>query len=432
VPDTIAFVDPGPNLTQYLSAVGARLGPEYRAVFFSCHVKSRSLLHRLGHAVHPARRRGAADRLPEGVRIDAEQLLSRLRKVADADLVRRQDPFYCWLVWALVGFFDTVRPAGLFVWNGSGLAAAVAEQVARARGLPIVFGENGYLPGTLQLDSRGVNAFASIGRDLSLGEIRALTFTDDQVRAFEAVLADYRAGLAPRRAPPPGGRVRPSWSAYLIQALLDLRERDRALKGNRLVPRGIPVLPERFVLFPLQVRSDSQLTVHSPIYGNRLDHAIADVAAALRLVDPGMGLAVKLHPADLGKTDYDAAVRAHPDLVWIGGGDVRDLLRRAAGVVTVNSTVGIEALIFGKPVVALGRNFYVRDGLVYPVRHRSELRASLERALSESPDPGLVRQYLLYLYFVAFVRGHWRDFSPESLNNVAARIVALMRGRGPV
>jgi hypothetical protein len=66
------------------------------------------------------------------------------------------------------------------------------------------------------------------------------------------------------------------------------------------------------------------------------------------------------------------------------------------------------------------------------VRHRSELRASLERALSESPDPGLVRQYLLYLYFVAFVRGHWRDFSPESLNNVAARIVALMRGRGPV
>jgi hypothetical protein len=68
------------------------------------------------------------------------------------------------------------------------------------------------------------------------------------------------------------------------------------VRGNRLVPDHPDALPERFVFFPMQVRQDSQLTVHSPVYGNRLDLALDDLTAALAEKAPDMRLVVKLHP----------------------------------------------------------------------------------------------------------------------------------------
>ncbi|EXJ17058.1 capsular polysaccharide export protein, LipB/KpsS family [Imhoffiella purpurea] len=422
---TIAFIEPGPNLVQFLAAVGRRLGPDHRAAFFSTRVKSRSLLRRLGQDPQPRRRsRPDADAGPP---LDMASLLTRLRKTGDRALVEARSPEVIQLARDLDDFLDRHEPAGIFLWNGSGLSAAIADQLASRRGIPRIFAENGYLPNTLQVDPQGVNAFASIGRGMDLDEIRSLSYGPEQIREFERMLADYRAGRAPRRTLPPEGRVRPSPLAYLIQAWHDWRERDHHIDGNRLIPREIPTLPERFVFFPLQVRSDSQLTMHSPIYGNRLDQAIADLREAIGAVAPNLKLVVKLHPADLGKTDYDPIVREFPDVIWIGGGDVRGILRAAECVVTVNSTVGIEGLLFDKPVVTLGDNFYVREGLVHPVTERQQLAARLSEALTRPPDRELIAQYLRYLYFHAFVRAHWRDHSPASLDNLARRI-RLMAG----
>ncbi len=428
----VAFIDPGPNLAQFLAAVGERLAPGYRPVFFSPRVKSRSLLRRLGQEVHPERRTGKASGWPDQVQIDTGQLIARLRKSSDQVLAWQHAPAFCWLVSELDAFLERVQPAGIFLWNGSGLAAAITEQLARARGIALMFAENGYLPNTLQLDPVGVNAFAATGRDLGLEEIRALHYSDAQIREFDALLSAYRAGRKPRYAPARGGRVRPSPLAYLIQAWDDWRERDPSIQANQLIPRAIPILPERFVFFPLQVRSDSQLTIHSMIYANRLDAAIADLDRALRAVDPEIKLVVKLHPADLNKTDYDPVARRFPHLIWVGGGDVRTILQRAACVVTVNSTVGIEGMVFGKPIVTLGNNFYVREGLVHPVRDPTELAGRLRAALGTPPDTELITQYLRYLYFHAFVRAHWRNYSEASLNNLAERIIAIMERGGSV
>ena len=425
---SIAFIDPGPNLVQFLVGVGVYLAPAYQPVFFSRHVKSHSLLRRLGQEVYPRHRPGRMKGWPADISLDPEPLIARLRKASDRDLVRQRAPAFRELVRELDGFLEAIQPKGVFLWNGSGLAAAVTEQLARARGIPLLFGENGYLPNTLQLDPDGVNAFASITGRLSLSEIQALPYSERQLQEFNTLLSNYRAGQAPIHAEPESGRIRPSLMAYLIQGWNDWRRRPPAIRGNQLIPQAPPALPERFAFFPLQVRSDSQLTVHSPLYGNKLDAAIADLDQALREIDPELKLVVKLHPADLKKTDYDPVARAFPRIIWVGGGDVRTILKRAACVITVNSTVGIEGMIFGKPVVTLGNNFYVRERLVHPVRDRSELTTQLERALHEPPDAGLIHQYLLYLYFVAFVRAHWRDHSPESLGNLAERMATMIQG----
>jgi capsular polysaccharide export protein len=422
----IAFIAPGPNLVQYLAAVGERLAPGYRAVFFSRRVKSRSLLRRLGQAIYPKSRWWSEGEEPHPVAIDAGALAARLRKVSDRAALQQGAPEVQRLASELDAFIETIRPAAVFCWNGSGLTAGIAAQLARARGIPVLFAENGYLPNTLQLDPEGVNALASIARAPDLEAIRALSYPPDQLQAFEVLLAEYRAGRMPGRTPPARGRVRPGPLAYLIQAWADWHERDPRFQGNRRIPRAPLTPPEPFVFFPLQVRSDSQLTMHSPLYGNRLDLAIADLDAAVRALDPSPRLVIKLHPADLGKTDYDPLVERFPNVLWTAGGDVRSLLQRAACVVTVNSTVGIEAMVFGRPLVTLGENFYTREGLVHPVRARDDLAACLRQALIQPPDAELVGQYLRYLYLHAFVRAHWRDFSEASLGNLARRIIVMI------
>ncbi len=422
----LAFIEPGPNLVQYLVAVGERLAPHDSPVFFSTRVKSRSLLRRLGQKIYP---RGSWPGVPDGAattELNREWMIARLRKDSDRDQIRDDTLRVRRLILRLDRFMEEQSPAALFFWNGSGLTTVLAESLARRRGIPCLFAENGYLPNTLQLDPSGVNAFSSIAQDCSLDAIRSRVFTDEQIDEFDRLITDYRAGRSPSRTPPPGGRVRPSPLAYLIQGWHDLHEREPRHRVNRLVPRAMPALPDRFVFFPLQVKSDSQLTIHSPLYSNRLELAIRDLDRALSRLDGGVRLVVKLHPADLGKTDYDPIVREYPRVLWVAGGDVRSILEPALAVVTVNSTVGVEGMLFDRPIIALGDNFYVREGLVHRIRDPADLSQTLQRALTEPPDTHLVRQFLRYLYFEALVRAHWRDYSETSVGNLAQRIILLL------
>jgi len=422
----IAFIDLGPHMIQYFSTLGQYLGPAYVPAFFSRHYKSRGVLRKLHYPLYPDRHRGSAQQFPEGVNIDPEYLVPKLRTETDRASVLKQVPYYCWLVDELHRFFERVCPMAIFLWNGSGLAATIAEQLARRRDIAVVFGENGYLPDTLQLDPMGVNAFSSFARAWSLDKIRALRWTEGQRQALARFLAAYRNNQLPLPQGPDTGRLRASWITYLRLAVYGIRHQKTIKGGNRLIPSKIPTLPHEFAFFPLQVRDDSQLTMHSPLYGNQLEEAIADVRRALQEVAPGLPLVIKLHPADRRKSNYDPMVRTYPDVIWVGSGDVRKILARSRLVITVNSTVGIESMIFGRPVVVLGRSFYGFDGLVHPVRDRSELPEVLRTASDSPPDAQLVERYLLFLYFIALTRGHWRDYSSEALRRVATRIVSII------
>ena len=101
-------------------------------------------------------------------------------------------------------------------------------------------------------------------------------------------------------------------------------------------------------------------------------------------------LAVKLHPLDNGVIDW-RAITGHiaaelglaDRLVVIDGGNLDKLLARCRAVVTVNSTVGCQALARGVPVMALGEAIYDIPGLT----NRGELDAFWNAP--EPPDPEL-------------------------------------------
>ena len=354
--------------------------------------------------------------------------MSGLRLPRHREAVATASPEYRAVERSVRAFLDHRAPDGLFCWNGSGLAAGIAAQIARYHGIPVAFGENGYLPGTMQLDPIGVNAAASFGpAHIDLGQIFALRWTDGERETLHQLLDRYRRGepLAPRVPRPRGLGASPL--AYIQQALIDLRDRGPRRRINRLVPPPPRSLPERFAFFPLQVRQDSQLTVHSPVYGPRLDEAIADLVAALAEIAPNTRLVVKLHPADRHKTDYDPVIRRFPQVLWLDGGNIRRILPAAAAVVTVNSTVGVEALVFDRPVIVLGNAAYGFDGLVQRVTDRAQVAAALAQALHSTVDPETTFQYLLFLYFKAFTHAHPADYSTASKQRFCERLLETLK-----
>jgi capsular polysaccharide export protein len=114
-----------------------------------------------------------------------------------------------------------------------------------------------------------------------------------------------------------------------------------------------------YFLFPLQLATDFQLRAHSPFAGAR--DALRQVIASFASSGSQRKLVCIVHPLDPGLTSWRRTAGqlsrefGIADRVQVlEGGTPHDLLVNAAGVVTVNSTIGITALHHGVPVKVLG------------------------------------------------------------------------------
>jgi capsular polysaccharide export protein len=119
-----------------------------------------------------------------------------------------------------------------------------------------------------------------------------------------------------------------------------------------------------FILVPLQVASDSQINLGSHYRGMEpfIEELIASFAAHGRPEDL---LAFKHHPRDRGYNHYGRFIahtaRSHGignRVLYFHDGPLGPLLKGARAVVTINSTVGLQALYHARPTKALGRTFY--------------------------------------------------------------------------
>jgi capsular polysaccharide export protein len=116
--------------------------------------------------------------------------------------------------------------------------------------------------------------------------------------------------------------------------------------------------------YPLQLATDFQLRAHSPFDDardalNTIVTSFVESGNARRLVIVG-------HPLDEGLINWRRLIRGFDRGVFLEGGIPDALLAGAAGVLTVNSTVGLTALRYGIPVKTLGTAIYDIPGLTHP------------------------------------------------------------------
>ncbi len=168
-----------------------------------------------------------------------------------------------------------------------------------------------------------------------------------------------------------------------------------------------------FFLVPLQVGLDSQIRCHSRYGPNGIGEFITEVTRSFARYAPAETLLVfKHHPLDRGYADYARVIAALRDrypnlagrLLYVHDCHLPDLLDAARGVVVINSTVGLSAIIHERPVkVHGGHAFYDMRGLTAQV----SLDAFWKRAGEFRPDPELVRRFQAYVIRRTQINGNF-------------------------
>lgn len=147
----------------------------------------------------------------------------------------------------------------------------------------------------------------------------------------------------------------------------------------------------KFVLVPLQVHNDAQVTTHSGFADVRVFMA-QTLQSFARHAPKDHVLAFKHHPLDRAYREYGRWIRKQAadlgmsDRVYVlHDQHLPTLLNHAAGAVVINSTVGLAAIHQGVATHVMGKAFYAFKGLT----HQGPLAEFLAAPATFKPDADL-------------------------------------------
>lgn len=322
-----------------------------------------------------------------------------------------------------------------------------AIELARALGIRIHVFEEGYFrPDWVTLERDGVNGHSRLAQEIAgavardaaaaaeLPDGAAGIVIPDSVAVGRTTGAMARLCVRYYLAQAAAGwlfrhyrshRPESPWrevGAWLRRALT----RGRSAEGQRRAIETLLSDPRPMFLLPLQLDSDAQIRVHSPFAGMAevIEHVIASFARHAAATDR---LLIKSHPLDAGVIDYrrlaaDVAGRhgIAARVAFVEGGHLPTLLRCAKGVVTVNSTAGLQAIHHSRPTHVLGSAVYAVAGLTDPQPLAAFWRTP------QAPDPILYRAFRAHVMARCQFNGSF--FTPAGrellLGAVAERLAA--------
>jgi capsule polysaccharide modification protein KpsS len=161
---------------------------------------------------------------------------------------------------------------------------------------------------------------------------------------------------------------------------------------------------------------DVQLTTRCPAFLDQ-ESLVAGIADSL---PPGCKLYIKEHPAAIGGHSLSKLVSILRDRKNIRllhpACNSYDIIKNSACVITVNSKVGFEAIIQGKPVIVLGKTFYRGKDLSIDVNNMDELAEKIRSAVSNYSVTGPQKEAFLAQAFNWTCKGELYDNSAENLD----------------
>lgn len=268
------------------------------------------------------------------------------------------------------------KPHFLVVWNGKKFHQAIAVEVAKSLGIPSVYFENGVLPNTTTMDFQGVNASNSLPRNISF--YQKLHFSNEQT--------------LPQR----------------------LVTREAKTKKKTFTT----TLPETYIFVPFQVAYDTQIIQHSPW--------IPDMFEFYKILEwlssqINIPFVLKEHPSDR-VSDYTQLHQSSSDKIHFSSEETQVLIENADVVISINSSVVMESLLFSKRVIVLGEAFFAIDGIVKTAHSKEEILAVLQGLENWEFDEGSVQKFLKYIYFDYLIPDNWREPTSRHYKAIEARL----------
>lgn len=253
-----------------------------------------------------------------------------------------------------------------------------ARRVCQQLGIQFLVFEEGYLrPDYITLECDGVNANSNLNLSLMLNQQAQHDYPQPTQPSFARMVwwacLYYLAWIL----------LHPLYPHYqhhrLLTPLQEIVAWLRALRRrvtNTLFDRRKQSyirahLAGRYFIVALQVHNDSQVRVHSD-YDDVTDFVVETMQSFAKHAAPDQHLVIKHHPMDRGyrsyrglirKTAQDLGIQAR--VLYVCDVHLPSLIKGSIGLVTINSTTGLQALFHGKPVIALGRAIYNRPRLTF-------------------------------------------------------------------
>ena len=298
------------------------------------------------------------------------------------DVLPYTQPMADWPAW-LRQVIQTHQIEAIVVFGQTRVMHELALREAKALGLTSFVFEEGYMrPDYVTLEVGGVNADSSLSRDpafyrqLNIEPQPAPVPTNQKFSDVAFIARAYGAALwlAKKRYPhyehhrcmaPLSETFRWVRSVFWRKPLYRWQE------SGLLEFLRAPAQRKRYFLVPLQVHNDSQVLCHSR-FGSVSAFIVEVMQSFAQHAPADQRLVFKHHPMDRAYNNYRAQIEKLARELGVVGRvhylhdqHLPTLLQHARGVVTINSTTGLQSLFHGTPVVTLGECFYAVPGMVH-------------------------------------------------------------------
>ena len=295
----------------------------------------------------------------------------------------------------------------------------VETDVCRELKIKTFFFEHGYFPNSIQMDPEGVNADASFA-ELNYTDFLEFTyphtsfmpdpeFNLEKVRHNEGVRALYRL-------------VDPRYNRFLINFISKKRNQDKAKKRfqkakvEEINYDGIG----KYVFFPLQVNSDTQVILNSPY--NSMYAAVEYILP--ELLKAGYKVIIKEHPMEVEPVDYSRFID-NDRVLLTQKADLDELIKKSEFVVNINSSVGLQSVAQYKKVLLLGKAFYKNNPSCFAVDDFADPGEAF-RAIDGTPvDKKAIDAYVKHFKTEIFIPGHFYKTDKDFLERIRNRLEAI-------
>lgn len=325
-----------------------------------------------------------------------------------SDAIPFREPFTAWPAWVEELMISRGIDA-LFVFGDMRPLHRVAIEIAERRGIRVWCFEEGYLrPDWVTLEEHGVNGNSHLPRDPEF--YRSLDLPDPpepidpgprySLLAWHSAINALAFTLLNEGFPHyRHHRELNAWHHTFIHVRSYFRKEIFLRREAHLMPLFEGELSQRYFFVPLQVFCDFQLS-HSR-YENVAEFVREVVSVFAEHASDEDAIVLKHHPMDRAYQEYGDFMRElsrehglEGRLYYCHDLHLPTLLKHAKGTITINSTVGLQSIHHGTPVIAMGDAIYDMEGLTHQGSLESFLRAR------QRPDQDLyyaLRRYLLWV-----------------------------------
>ena len=270
------------------------------------------------------------------------------------------------------------KSEAIAIWNGQRFPENLIMDIAKYFEKKRIFFEVGFFPNTTVIDPQGVNFHNSVIRDINF------------YKNYPIKEDTFPKSINKRN--------------HLIKRKLEYVE-----------------LPKKYIFVPFQTSFDTQIVYNSPWIKSMpmLFDIIEQIANKTKTT-----FIFKEHPHERDFTYEELHKRTenNPFIKFANANETSELIKKSEAIITINSTVGLEALLMNKKVIVLGNAFYALDKITKKASNIDELEDIIKNLDKWEVDIDLIKRFLSYLINEYLVKGSWTKTDKSHLQAVENRI----------